>query len=178
MIEKIIEKYDTGFYVDLGCSEEREETRKFEEAGWKGLHVDARINYAVYSYDGEIEFYDLSHLHPHLKFYSGVKEKLYVDIIKQRYFPKADIFSEIQPKKIQCKKLETILDENNITEVTFLKMDIEGSEYDVLSVFPFDKYKIDYIFIEGTECDEMLKSNGFRLIGTENYNGLYEHIHC
>lgn len=176
VLEEILKKNATGFYVDLGCSEERAETKKFEDAGWKGIHVDARINYAVYSYDGYVDFYDLGSVHPDLKFYSGVKENLYMSKA-QAVFPNIDISASpyMKTKRVECKKLETILDENDINEITFLKIDVEGSEHEVLSVFPFDKYKIDYILIEGDACNKLLVSNGFNLIGNEKANALYKY---
>lgn len=177
-MKRLIEKYGSkGFYVDLGCSEERTETKIFEESGWEGLCIDGRINYAVYSHDGYVDFYDLREVHPSLKFYSGVKGKVNKEEI-QKYLPEVDVLNSINFKSVKCKKLETILDENNIKEITLLKVDIEGSEQEVFRVFPFEKYKINYILIEGNFCEELFVSNGFSCIDIlNNRDYLYEHIH-
>ncbi|MBP7461253.1 MAG: FkbM family methyltransferase [Candidatus Delongbacteria bacterium] len=46
--------------------------------------------------------------------------------------------------------------------VDYLALDVEGSEYDVLKVFPFNLYQIMAISIEGDQCHNLLLSNGFR----------------
>ena len=166
MLEKLIKKYDTGFFVDLGSSEERTETTVLTNAGWKGIHIDARLNYAVYSYDGYVDFYDLGEVHPHLKYWSGVKEHLYLKEAS-KVLPNIDIFASpyLRTKKVECKTLETILNENNIKDITLLKMDIEGCEQEVLSVFPFEKFNIDYVYVETNSCNKILKANGYKPVG-------------
>lgn len=174
----LLEKYGKdGVYVDLGCSEERSMTKQLEDAGWEGLHVDARLNYAVYSHNGFVDFYDLKVVSQSLKFFSGVKGKLHEDDI-QKQLPAVDVLAIIEPKQVECKTLETILDENNLKKITFLKVDIEGSETEVFRVFPFDKYDIDYILVEGSCCNDILTSNGFKFIECiDERDYLYEHIH-
>lgn len=174
----LIEKYgNSGIYVDLGCSEERSMTKQLEDAGWKGLHIDARLNYAVYSHNGFVDFYDLKEVSPALKFFSGVKYKLNESEI-QKHLPAVDVLANLETKKVECKTLETILDENNLKNISFLKVDIEGSEREVFRVFPFDKFNIDYILIEGFYCNDILISNGFKFIECINDRDyLYEHIH-
>ena len=50
---------------------------------------------------------------------------------------------------VTTKKLETVLDEVNFNKVIhFMSVDVEGAEYDILRVFPFDKYKIYALTIE------------------------------
>lgn len=62
----------------------------------------------------------------------------------------------------ETRTLESVLQKYNAPDVIdFLALDIEGSELSVLSVFPFDKYKVLAISIEGGACNELLFSEGY-----------------
>ena len=65
--------------------------------------------------------------------------------------------------KINSLSLESILKEANAPEVIdYLSMDIETYEYEVLKGFPFDRYKIMALSIEGHHCNDLLISKGYR----------------
>ena len=74
-------------------------------------------------------------------------------------------------KVFKTKTLERILDENKINkEIHFMSVDVEGAEYDILKVFPFNKYKVYCLTIEhgnNKENEEKIKelmlSNGYIL---------------
>ena len=44
-------------------------------------------------------------------------------------------------------------------------MDIEGCEQEVLSVFPFEEFNIDYVYVETNSCNKILKANGYKPVG-------------
>lgn len=70
-------------------------------------------------------------------------------------------------KKIwkECVPLEYLLEKYNSPKIIdYLALDIEGSEYKVLHNFPFDKYKIRCITIEGQKCDNLLTSKGYKKV--------------
>ncbi len=78
---------------------------------------------------------------------------------------------------VQCRTLTSLLDELNIKKINFLKVDIEGSEYDLIfSLSDSDFDKIDKIVFEVHPLDEVrnqlklghyLISKGFK---TYNFN--------
>ena len=55
--------------------------------------------------------------------------------------------------KINTKKLQTIFDENNISHVNYLSIDVEGAEFEVIKSINFDKVFIDVIGFENNYND-------------------------
>ena len=80
--------------------------------------------------------------------------------------------STTQVIKVPTKKLETIFDENNVTHINYLSIDVEGAEFEVIKSINFDKVFIDIIGFENNYPDssiniiEYLKNNGFILVNT------------
>ena len=68
-------------------------------------------------------------------------------------------------------KLETLLDKLNFSKVIhYMSVDVEGAEYEILKVFPFDKYKVYCLSIEHgyneenkNKIRELMKKNGYIL---------------
>ena len=84
--------------------------------------------------DKEVEFATKDNLEV-----SGVVDHLYVN----------NGSKIVNKKLIKTKKLETILDEIQFKKVIhFMSIDVEGAEYEILKVFPFDKYKIYSLTVE------------------------------
>ena len=54
---------------------------------------------------------------------------------------------------VDTKKLETIFDENNISHVHYLSIDVEGGEFEVIKSINFDKVFIDVIGFENNYND-------------------------
>lgn len=76
-------------------------------------HNVVKLNYAIYSHDGEIELSDgrgnsMSSIYQ--PSYSGIDKKI----------------------KVKCKKFGTFMQENNIDKIDCIKIDIEGAEVDVI----------------------------------------------
>jgi Methyltransferase FkbM domain len=71
--------------------------------------------------------------------------------------------------KVITKKLETIFDENKISHVNYLSIDVEGAEFEVIKSINFDKVFIDIIGFENNFIDvsipiiKFLENNGFKL---------------
>ena len=164
-----------GFYVDIGCHDgvDISNTYQLDLAGWKGICVDpfpknfqtrtAKVVTAVvYSENGkEVEF-DYSIEDPGC---SGINNEL--GMHKERLYKT----TTIQKHKFLTRTLESILDEYNAPrKIEYLNMDIEGSEYEVLRVFPFEKYMFKNMSIEHnfeepkrTMIKHLLESKGYQL---------------
>jgi hypothetical protein len=69
--------------------------------------------------------------------------------------------------KVNTKKLETIFDENNISHINYLSIDVEGAEFEVIKSINFDKVFIDIINFENNYNDvsvpiiKYLEENGY-----------------
>jgi hypothetical protein len=49
---------------------------------------------------------------------------------------------------VKTKKLETIFDDNNVKNIDYLSIDVEGAEFEVIKSINFDKVFIDVIEFE------------------------------
>ena len=69
---------------------------------------------------------------------------------------------------IEVKTLETIIQEQEVSHINYLSVDVEGAEKKVLTSIDFDKVTIDVISAEHNEYDkennfkELLANKGFR----------------
>ena len=80
------------------------------------------------------------------------------------------IFIKIQIK-IKAYKLETLLNNLNITNVDFLNIDVEGNDFKVISNFNFSKFRPKLISIEQNiyNSEELLKLDCHKLLTKNNY---------
>ena len=83
---------------------------------------------------------------------------------------------------IKSHTLETILELAKSPHIIhYLSLDIEGSEYNVLSSFNFDgTYKILTVTVEGYDCIDLMKSKGYLHVTnpfntTANYEQYFIH---
>lgn len=151
VINELYHGANLGLFVEFGACDGvfLSNTIVLEQAfEWNGLLIEGLDEYytqlvknrqvkttqaVLYSEDGkELEFTKCDNLEV-----SGLSDKLVVNNkTSEKYI-------------VKTKKLETVLDEVNFNKVIhFMSVDVEGAEYDILRVFPFDKYKIYALTIE------------------------------
>lgn len=157
-----------GFYVDVGCHDgvDISNTYELDKAGWDGICIDpfpknfetrtARVVKAcVYSSNGhEVEF-DYSLEDPGSEL-GNHKNRLHTT-------------TTIQKHTFKTRTLESILDEMHAPrKIEYMNLDIEGSEFEVLRVFPFSKYMFKLLTIEHnyeepkrTQIRHLLESHGY-----------------
>ena len=51
-------------------------------------------------------------------------------------------------RKIPTQTISQLFEENNVTEVDFLKIDCEGMDLSIIKTINFDKYKINFLSVE------------------------------
>ena len=72
--------------------------------------------------------------------------------------------------KVTAKRLESILDDNNISKINYLSIDVEGAEFSVIKSINFEKVFIDIIGFENNYISksipiiEYLQEKGYVLI--------------
>ena len=81
----------------------------------------------------------------------------------------------------QCFPLYTILLALDLPTIDLFSLDVEGAEAAILRTIPFDKVKINFIYVEHNhvqkakkEIHEILTSNGFEYAGDFKYNSFYK----
>lgn len=179
----VLNYFSKGFFIDVGCAdgENGSNTKLLEEKGWKGLGIDPfprNFEYrkntkieigCVYKENKDIEFIcanDLGGVKEHVK--AHINEKLVI---------------EAKTKIIPAKTLEYFLDKNNISKnIEYLSLDTEGSEYEILSVFPFKKYKFGCMTIEHNyeqdkrhKIHKLLLENDYLFIKSLNVDDCFIH---
>lgn len=178
---------NNGFFVDIGYRHpiNISNTYLLELNGWSGIGVDPLLsneksddakvlsiqdnlnlrpktklyNYAVYSIsDLEIDFIKAG-------CYSGIKQCLYAGGRAMKKFKdRLDLHIKVKTKTLE----DILLEANAPNDIHYLSLDTEGSEYEILKNFPFDKYKFGCITVEHNKnmekkkliCD-LLMSNGY-----------------
>lgn len=149
-----------GFYVDVGANDPviGSVTKFFYDRGWHGINIeplpslytvvskkrrrDININAAISNQKGQLK----------LREYGNGKHgwsTLSED-------SKATHQSERNYKdyEVEVKTLKDIFEENKITDIDFLKVDVEGFEYEVLSGNDWQRYRPRIILVEDTSPEK------------------------
>ena len=156
------------FFLDVGANDGvlLSNTYELENAGWTGLCIDP---------------FPQNHQHRRAK----VVEAAVAASVRNVTFHRADEVSGIkdylgthaelalqgQPVILTTRTLGEILDtENAPSYIDYMSLDTEGSEYDILSTFPFWKYRFGLISVEHnreepkkTMVRELLDYHGYML---------------
>lgn len=173
-----------GFFVDAGSGDgiNLSNTCKLDRMGWSGICIDAiprnythRANSKVieallYSTDGEtVEFCIASD-----NDYSGIEHCLGSH--------RNHVFQTLQEKRtMTTTKLQTVLDENDAPKyISYLNLDVEGAEYDILKVFPFERYAFGCITFEHNyemdkkqQIHDLLVQNGYEHVKDVSWDAWY-----
>jgi FkbM family methyltransferase len=184
----VFKGFKNGVFVDVGAHNgiKINNTLYFEKYNnWNGINVEPiknvyeqlvinrpnniNINCAVCDNNGNAEFI----------FNRGYTEM--ISGLKNNYDPRHfqrlgrennQMGSTTEIINVETKRLESIFDENNITHVHYLSIDVEGAEFEVIKSINFDKVFIDVIGFENNYRDtsvpiiKYLTYNGYKIIHT------------
>ena len=147
--EWVLSMTRTRFFLDVGANDGEFENNTFEleKAGWTGICIDARpkntesrrakyIAAALASSERNVTF-----VHKQISGHSGIHEMLLDQNKKQKSAEHVEV--------MQTRILADILDEHKAPKfIDYMSLDTEGAEYDILSSFPFYRYKFGLITVE------------------------------
>ena len=182
-----------GFYVDIGAHHPYRfsNTVYFYKKGWRGINVeptptlikkfyslrkrDININAAVGISDKPLVFYCFNE--PAL---NSFDRELSISRENDRY-------KIIEQVEVPLEKLSSILDKNvpKGTEITFMTIDVEGLDFEILESNDWQKYNPKFILIEDDIDFEDIKSNKvynylkdrkYQLIGKTLRTSIYKKI--
>jgi FkbM family methyltransferase len=182
----IFKGYKNGFYVDVGAHDgiSFNNTLYFEKNNnWTGINIEPikkvfdnlvmnrpnniNLNCAVCNNDGETEFLCNT---GYTEMLSGIKDNFDIRHLYRIQTENIQMGSTTEIIKVNTKKLETIFDENNVSHINYLSIDVEGAEFEVIKSINFDKVFIDVIGFENNYNDisipiiEYLDNKGFIFI--------------
>lgn len=82
-------------------------------------------------------------------------------------------------EEVVCATLEHILDDHNAPSfIHFLSLDVEGSELEVLRVFPWERYQFGAIAVEHAHCNKAALSFLLSLHGYGNIREVEHDLFC
>jgi len=178
VVDGLLKKKMGGVFVDVGGFDGREGSNSlFFEVfrAWTGILVEASptqlakaksfrrcpcIGAGVAGEPGEMEFMEITGKMAQL---SGFLDS---------YSPKLLKFAREQPDhneiihKLQSRTLADILSDQQITQVDFLSLDVEGGELGILESFPFHDFDINIWSIENNtrtpDIQKVMHKNGYK----------------
>jgi len=156
--------YKNGFYIDVGAHDgvTINNTLYFEKNNnWTGINIEPikkvfdnlknnrpnniNLNCAVCNNDGETEFLCNT---GYTEMISGIKDNFHPIHWQRLQNENKQMGSTTELIKVKTKKLETIFNENNVSHINYLSIDVEGAEFEVIKSINFDKVFIDVIGFE------------------------------
>jgi FkbM family methyltransferase len=168
----VLSYFKKGTFVDIGFNDGKciSNTCLLEENGWSGLGIDPfPKNYecrkntiieksCVHSENKNVVFTCAQDL-------GGIKELLLAH-------KNTELVKNSKDEILPANTLEFFLEKHKMPQkIEYLSMDTEGSEFEILSVFPFDKYKFGCItyehngeWIKREKIKNLLESKGYSFV--------------
>ena len=172
ILSKFPNKYK-GFFVDIGAADGHviSNTLQLDSRNWKGIAIDAFPRNFENRKNTVVEQAVLSSKKDEIvDFLVPTKMPDFSGIVSNLGKYKNSLNSvESKTIKLRTSLLEDILVKHKApNEIDYIDLDIEGSEYEVLKTFPFDKYKVKYLSVEHnyeepkrTYIYNLLSKNGY-----------------
>jgi FkbM family methyltransferase len=170
------------FFIEIGSCD-FDTCHPLLENGWSGIMVEAVpeialslpthvnlkiINTVISDYDGEIDFYvsngnDWVHGISHVAISNHKGTKLLEMTANKSFLKRKD--------RLPCITLDTLIADNEIDHIDYLKLDVEGHETNIIESYSW-KIKPTFIKLEHAHIDDikmksMLESQGY-LVYNEN----------
>lgn len=171
---------DGGFFVEVGACNGiiYSSCYELEKLGWDGICVEPNSMF----YEGLVENRKvpcenscLSDKNGKVAFFECGGLGKTVDAFLESPYWTEEIMEDGIPVLKDSITLESLLIKYNAPKtIHFLAMDIEGSELTVLKDFPFDKYEILSIALEGNSCTKLLQEKGYNKVSNPWSTAPYE----
>jgi len=179
-----------GFYVDVGANDPDDcsVTKHFYDRGWHGIniepikkHYDDLVTKRTRDTNLKIGVGDKEDTLT-LREYAGTGLSTFSETMKESYSRanggmNPGIVDNYKDVKVRVVPIRDIFREQNITAIDFMKVDVEGFEYEVLKGNDWDLYRPRVICIEAnhviTDWHKLLISNGYEKIF---FDGLNEYL--
>ncbi len=190
ILQSFFPDVENGFYVDVGAFDPDYDsvTKLFYERGWHGINIepqsdkcelfqkkrkrDATLNIGISSKESELV----------LRAYKSGGLATFSDKVKHGYeqVPDADTreFTEIT---VPVRPLGAVLTEQNVSHIHFMKVDVEGLEYEVLASNNWKKFRPEVICIEANHIEKdwrpLLKEVEYEFVFDDGLNHYYSDKH-
>lgn len=163
-----------GFYIDIGCYHplKYSQTYKLYKLGWSGINLDISkesidLFKSFRSKDKNLNI-GISNKAGFENFYFTKKIST-TNSLNNKYLKESINFKKKFLRKIQTQTIDQLFEENNISEVDFLKIDCEGMDLSIIKTLDFSKYKINFLSIEF-----LYESGNFIIKQNKNINSVHQ----
>jgi FkbM family methyltransferase len=195
ILEAFFPNLKKGFYVDVGANHPIKEsvTKIFYQKDWNGINVepnkslfemlefdrprDINFNIGISNKNGTLEFTE----------YNGDGLSTFSQATKKEYESSKDTFYHdyaqvVGSYQVEVKTLSEILNEASPEHINFMKIDVEGFEYEVLEGNDWEKYRPEVICIEVNHIKKdwrpLLADKGYELVFFDGLNKYYVAKEC
>ena len=163
-----------GFYIDIGCYHplKYSQTYKLYKLGWSGINLDISkesidLFESFRSKDKNLNI-GISNKAGFENFYFTKKIST-TNSLNNKYLKESINFKKKFLRKIQTQTIDQLFEENNISEIDFLKIDCEGMDLSIIKTLDFSKYKINFLSIEF-----LYESGNFIIKQNKNINSVHQ----
>lgn len=149
----IFNNANKGFFIDVGANHptKASNTYYFYKKGWTGINIDA-LPEAIKSFekrrkkDVNIQC-GVSDVESTMEFYS-FKSSSYNTFRKELVNEIEKVTELLNVKEIHVKKLSSILEHQNIKEIDFMSVDVEGLDLNVLKSNDWKRFHPKVVIVE------------------------------
>ncbi len=187
LIDAFFPDIKNGFYIDIGANDPNEDsvTKIFYQEGWNGINIepleekykllkskrkrDINLQIGLSSEPGELTF----------RVYKGHGLSTFSSEIKTEHTQNQNSnVQDFDDVTVQVDTLKEIQRANNVTHVHFMKVDVEGFEFEVLKGNDWKKYRPELICIEanhikGEDWRPYLEKQNYTQVFHDGLNAYY-----
>lgn len=194
-VDEFFNKKEGLTFLDIGAHDGVTISNTFfleKERNWNGICIEAQpyvfeqlkhnrnctcINVAVSNFEGITDF---TYIEGYANMLSGISSsynEAHMNRIKDEVSYHGGRVTTI---KVPVKKLQTIIEENNLFEIDFCSIDTEGSELEILESIDYTKTLVKVIIVENnygeSKIESFLKIKGYKLYSKLEWDDVFVKI--
>jgi FkbM family methyltransferase len=178
ILSAFFDEDEKGFYVDVGANDPNIDsvTKLFYLKGWSGINIepirrlhaalekerprDLNLNIGVGAKESSQPFRE----------YIGADGlSTFSDAMKEEYSLSSEKQKKYDEYEVKVLTLKRIFQDNKVKTIQFMKVDVEGYEYEVLRGNDWKLYRPEVICIESAH----IKKDWHKLLESENYEQVF-----
>jgi FkbM family methyltransferase len=186
ILEGYFPEVTDGFYVDVGANHplKHSVTKLFYQKGWHGINLepngslwdmlqfdrtrDSNLNLGVSDKSGTLSFTE----------YANHGLSTFSDEMREAFAHESSVFTDTYRQyDVPVRTLAQIFADQKVTHIHFMKVDVEGYEYEVLKGNDWTKYRPEMICIESNhivhDWRPLLDNNGYAKVFNDGLNDYY-----